>query len=82
MSAAWSDVEHLDVLGISAGLSGIDAGRMAHVFPRQGSRAAWRAHQSYRRDYWAMKRGDVIDAGLELSNPSAMMSQTRRKTSA
>ena len=26
MSAAWSDVEHLDVLVISAGLSGIDAG--------------------------------------------------------
>jgi hypothetical protein len=45
MSTAWSDVEHLDVLVIRAGLSG-------------------------------------IDAGLELSNPSAMMSQTRRKTSA
>ena len=53
-------------------LLGLTAGyiqRAAHRFPKQGSRAPWRVHQSYLRDYRALKLSDVEDEGLELSNP-------------
>jgi cation diffusion facilitator CzcD-associated flavoprotein CzcO len=43
--------------------------RSAHEFPRQGDRAPWRVHQSYLRDYRALKLGDVVDDAMELSNP-------------
>ena len=42
--------------------------RSAHLFPRQGNRAPWRVHQSYLKDYRAMRMGDVVDDALELSN--------------
>lgn len=53
-------------------LLGLRAGyvqRSAHEFPRQGSKAPWRVHQSYLRDYRAMKTGAVVDDALELSHP-------------
>jgi cation diffusion facilitator CzcD-associated flavoprotein CzcO len=43
--------------------------RSAHKFPRQGDRHPWRVQQSYWRDYRLIKKGPVIDEGLELSLP-------------
>ncbi|MFT5204229.1 MAG: monooxygenase [Candidatus Aldehydirespiratoraceae bacterium] len=53
------------LLGLMAGY----VQRSAHLFPLQGSAAPWRVHQSYLKDYRQMKRGDLIDGALELSNP-------------
>ena len=53
------------LLGLTAGY----VQRSAHLFPRQGSGAPWRVHQSYLRDYRALKRDDVVDDAMELTNP-------------
>ena len=50
------------LLGLTAGY----VQRSAHLFPRQGNRSPWRVHQSYLKDYRAMRMGDVIDDALEL----------------
>ncbi|MEQ8839578.1 MAG: NAD(P)/FAD-dependent oxidoreductase [Acidimicrobiales bacterium] len=50
------------MLGLTAGY----VQRSAHLFPRQGSSAPWRVHQSYLKDYRAMRLGDVVDDALEL----------------
>ncbi len=55
------------LLGLSAGY----VQRSAHRFPRQGSAAPWRVHQSYLRDYRALKMDDVVDDAMELTNPPA-----------
>lgn len=55
------------LLGLSAGY----VQRSAHLFPRQGSRSPWRVHQSYLKDYRAMRMGDVIDDALELRAPGS-----------
>lgn len=55
------------VLGLNAGY----VRRSAHLFWRQGAREPWRVHQSHVRDYRSLRRGDVVDDGLELSNPVA-----------
>jgi cation diffusion facilitator CzcD-associated flavoprotein CzcO len=54
-------------------LLGLQSGyvtRSADRFPKQGSRAPWRVYQSYLADYRALKRSDVVDDALELSNPA------------
>jgi monooxygenase len=43
--------------------------RAAHAFPRQGSRFPWQVHQSYLRDFRAMKLRSVADDGMVFSNP-------------
>ncbi len=43
--------------------------RSAHLFPKQGSKAPWQVHQSYLRDYRALKRSDVCDDAIVFSNP-------------
>ena len=44
--------------------------RSAHKFPKQGSRFPWRVHQSFLRDYRAMKLRDVDDDdAMVFSNP-------------
>jgi len=53
------------LLGLTAGY----VQRSAHLFPRQGSAAPWRVHQSYLRDYRALKMDDVVDDAMELTNP-------------
>jgi hypothetical protein len=53
------------LLGLTAGY----VQRSAHEFPRQGSSAPWRVHQSYLRDYRAMKMGEVVDDAMVLSHP-------------
>ena len=55
------------ILGLTAGY----IQRSAHEFPRQGSRSPWRVHQSYLRDYRAMKTGPVVDAALTLSGSAS-----------
>ena len=41
--------------------------RSAHLLPKQGSRYPWRVHQSYLRDYRALKMSDIDDAVMEFS---------------
>lgn len=44
--------------------------RSEHRFPKQGSRFPWKVHQSYLRDYRAMRLRPVADRALRLSNPA------------
>ncbi len=43
--------------------------RSAHRFPRQGNRFPWQVHQSYLRDYWALRLRGVADEAMVFSNP-------------
>jgi len=43
--------------------------RAADRFPKQGSRFPWQVHQSYVKDYRAMKLKDVDDDVMAFSNP-------------
>ena len=44
--------------------------RSAHLFPKQGSKAPWQVHQSYLRDYRALRMSDVRDDAIVFSNPA------------
>jgi hypothetical protein len=43
--------------------------RSADRFPKQGSRMPWQVHQSYLRDYRALKLSDIDDDAMVFSNP-------------
>ena len=43
--------------------------RSAHLMPKQGSRFPWKVYQSYLKDHRAMRRSDVVDGVMQLSNP-------------
>ena len=54
-------------------LMGLDAGyirRAAHLLPRQGATFPWRVHQSFLRDFRAMKLSGVEGDGLVFSHPN------------
>jgi cation diffusion facilitator CzcD-associated flavoprotein CzcO len=53
------------LLGLSSGY----VQRSAHLFPKQGSKSPWQVHQSYLRDYRALKASDVLDDAMVFSNP-------------
>lgn len=56
----------------SAPLLGLSSGyiqRAADRFPKQGTKFPWQVHQSYLRDYRAMKLRDVVDDAMVFSNP-------------
>jgi monooxygenase len=56
-------------------LLGLQSGyvkRSMHLFPKQGSRPPWRVHQSYLRDYRALKSSAVDDGVMAFSNPVAV----------
>ncbi len=53
------------LLGLSSGY----VQRAAHLFPRQGSKFPWQVHQSYLRDYRAMKMRGVEDKAMVFSSP-------------
>ena len=42
--------------------------RSVHKFPKQGSRFPWQVHQSYLRDYRALKRSSIHDDAMVFSN--------------
>ena len=44
--------------------------RSADRFPKQGSRFPWQVHQSYLRDYRALKVGGITDDAMVFSNPA------------
>ena len=53
-------------------LLGLNSGyiqRAAHEFPKQGSKFPWQVHQSFIRDYRAMKMKSVVDDAMVFSNP-------------
>jgi cation diffusion facilitator CzcD-associated flavoprotein CzcO len=53
------------LLGLSSGY----IQRSADRFPKQGSKAPWQVHQSYLRDYRALKRSGIEDDAMVFSNP-------------
>ncbi|HEX3796663.1 MAG TPA: NAD(P)/FAD-dependent oxidoreductase [Acidimicrobiales bacterium] len=53
------------LLGLSSGY----IQRSAHLLPRQGSKFPWQVHQSYLRDFMALKRGTITDPSMEFSHP-------------
>ncbi len=53
------------LLGLSSGY----IQRSADRFPKQGSRMPWQVHQSYLKDYRALKRSEVTDEVMVFSNP-------------
>ena len=53
--------------------------RSAHKFPMQGDTPPWRVHQSYIKDFRALKRGDLVDDAMVFSNP--VKRETAKKVS-
>ena len=53
------------LLGLSSGY----VQRSADRFPKQGSKFPWQVHQSYLRDYRALKRSGIEDDAMVFSNP-------------
>lgn len=60
-----TDVEPQPLLGLDSGY----INRAADRFPKQGSRFPWQVHQSYLRDYRAMKRTAVDRDAVRFTNP-------------
>lgn len=61
-----------DASVVASPLLGLSSGyiqRSAHLFPKQGSKFPWQVHQSYLRDYRAMKLRGVEDRSMVFSNP-------------
>jgi monooxygenase len=55
------------ILGLTSGY----IQRSAHLLPKQGSVHPWKVHQSYLRDYRALKMGEIDDSFMEFSGPVA-----------
>ena len=55
------------ILGLTSGY----IQRSAHLLPKQGSTYPWKVHQSYLRDYRALKMSDIEDSVMEFSGSSA-----------
>jgi monooxygenase len=64
-----------DVAAATSGpLLGLTSGyilRSANLLPKQGTRPPWKVHQSYWRDYRALKMSDIDDPFMEFSGPRA-----------
>jgi monooxygenase len=59
-------VSALPLLGLTSGY----VQRSADRFPKQGSVFPWQVHQSYLRDYRALKLKGIEDGAMVLSNPT------------
>ncbi len=60
----------------STPLLGLTSGyiqRSAHLLPKQGTTHPWKVHQSYWRDYRALKMSDIEDSTIEFSGPRAQV---------
>jgi len=55
------------LLGLSSGY----VQRSAARFPKQGSKFPWQVHQSYLRDYRALRRSRLEDDAMEIGNPAS-----------
>ncbi len=59
-----------DASAASGPILGLTSGyiqRSAHLLPKQGTKYPWKVHQSYFRDYRALKLGDIDDPIMEFS---------------
>jgi cation diffusion facilitator CzcD-associated flavoprotein CzcO len=56
------------ILGLTSGY----IQRSAHLLPQQGTKYPWKVHQSYWRDYRAMKMSDIDDSIMEFSGPRTL----------
>jgi monooxygenase len=54
------------ILGLTSGY----IRRSVHLLPKQGSAYPWRVHQSYLRDYRALKLSEIEDSVMEFSGPA------------
>jgi monooxygenase len=61
-----AEVEPRPLLSLTSGY----VQRAADRFPKQGSRFPWQVHQSYLKDYRALKRSSIDDGAMEFSNPA------------
>ena len=62
------------ILGLTSGY----IQRSAHLLPKQGSVHPWKVHQSYLRDYRALKMSDIDDDVMEFSGPGVPAEPSRR----
>jgi monooxygenase len=60
-----ADVSADPLLGLTSGY----VQRSAHLFPKQGSRFPWQVHQSYLKDYRALRLKPIQDDAMAFSNP-------------
>jgi cation diffusion facilitator CzcD-associated flavoprotein CzcO len=68
-------IEHRPLLGLMSGY----IQRSADRFPKQGSRFPWQVHQSYLRDYRALKMSGLEDGAMVFSNPATAAEARREK---
>jgi len=61
-----SSVTARPLLGLSSGY----ITRSADKFPKQGSRFPWQVHQSYLKDYRALRIRGIHDDAMEFTNPA------------
>ncbi len=62
-----------DTSATSGPILGLTSGyiqRSAHLLPKQGTKHPWKVHQSYLRDYRALKMSEVDDSVMEFSGSS------------
>jgi len=57
------------ILGLTSGY----IQRSAHLLPKQGTSPPWKVHQSYWRDYRALRMSRLDDAIMEFSGPQAQV---------
>jgi cation diffusion facilitator CzcD-associated flavoprotein CzcO len=63
-----------DASAASGPILGLTSGyiqRSAHLLPKQGTKHPWKVHQSYLRDYRALKMSDIDDPIMEFSGSFA-----------
>jgi monooxygenase len=60
-----ASVASAPILGLSSGY----IQRSAHLLPKQGSQFPWQVHQSYLRDYRALKMSGIEDSVMQFTNP-------------
>ncbi len=59
--------DHSSASGPILGLTSGYIQRSAHLLPKQGTKQPWKVHQSYLRDYRALKMSDIDDSIMEFS---------------
>ncbi|HXB37507.1 MAG TPA: NAD(P)/FAD-dependent oxidoreductase, partial [Acidimicrobiales bacterium] len=65
--------DHTVVDGTMLGLTSGYIQRSAHLLPKQGARYPWKVHQSYLRDYRALKMTPVDDGYVEFDGAPAAL---------